>query len=359
MVCLHATDPATVYLSARARVDGLTVADVDRALYVTRSLVKHLAMRRTLFVVPRALLGAVQVGASERVADQERRRLVADVERAGVATDGQAWLEEASEAALAALSALGEATSSELRKAAPVLDVSILYAPDKSYGGNQALAPRILTVLSASGRVLRGSNAGGWTTSRPRWATTAHWLGEEPPRPSEREARAHVARRWLHTFGPARPEDLKWWLGSTVTAVRAALADIGAVEVELDGGAGVALPDDLDEVAAPDPWAALLPGLDPTTMGWQARDWYLGPHGPALFDGNGNAGPTAWWDGRIVGGWVQHDDGEVAVQLLEDPGADARAALDEEAARLGAWLGGVRVPPRFPSPLSRVKPGSA
>jgi hypothetical protein len=359
MVCLHATDPATVYLSARARVDGLTVADVDRALYVTRSLVKHLAMRRTLFVVPRALLGAVQAGASQRVAEQERRRLVADVERAGVATDGQAWLEEASEAALAALSALGEATSSELRKAAPVLDVSILYAPDKSYGGNQALAPRILTVLSASGRVLRGSNAGGWTTSRPRWATTAHWLGEEPPRPSERRARADVARRWLHTFGPARAEDLKWWLGSTVTAVRAALADIGAAEVELDGGAGVALPDDLDEVPPPDPWAALLPGLDPTTMGWQARDWYLGPHGPVLFDGNGNAGPTAWWDGRIVGGWVQHDDGEVEVQLLEDPGADARAALDHEAARLTAWLGGVRVPPRFPSPLARVKPASA
>lgn len=52
MVCLHGTDPATIYLSAHARVEGMTVADLDQALYVTRSVVKHLAMRRTLFVFP-------------------------------------------------------------------------------------------------------------------------------------------------------------------------------------------------------------------------------------------------------------------------------------------------------------------
>ncbi|MBA3719830.1 MAG: winged helix DNA-binding domain-containing protein, partial [Nocardioidaceae bacterium] len=50
VVCLHGTDPVTVYLSALARVDGMAMSDLDRALYVDRSLVKHLAMRRTLFV---------------------------------------------------------------------------------------------------------------------------------------------------------------------------------------------------------------------------------------------------------------------------------------------------------------------
>ena len=84
MVCLHGTDPATVYLSAWARVDGMTVADLDRALYVDRSLVKHLAMRRTLFVFPRETLAVAQAGASNRVADVERRRLIRDVERAGL-----------------------------------------------------------------------------------------------------------------------------------------------------------------------------------------------------------------------------------------------------------------------------------
>jgi DNA glycosylase AlkZ-like len=56
MVCLHATDAATVYISAWARVERIQVSDVERALYVERSLVKQLAMRRTLFVFPRETL---------------------------------------------------------------------------------------------------------------------------------------------------------------------------------------------------------------------------------------------------------------------------------------------------------------
>ncbi|WP_217560491.1 crosslink repair DNA glycosylase YcaQ family protein [Paenibacillus sp. GbtcB18] len=68
MVCLHGTDQPTVYLSAWARVDGMIVEDMDHALYVDRSLIKHLAMRRTLFVFPRELLRFAQAGASNRVA---------------------------------------------------------------------------------------------------------------------------------------------------------------------------------------------------------------------------------------------------------------------------------------------------
>ncbi|MGH8971015.1 MAG: DNA glycosylase AlkZ-like family protein, partial [Actinomycetes bacterium] len=103
MVCLHGTDPTTVYLSALARVDGMTTSDLERALYVDRSLVKHLAMRRTLFVFPRALLGFAQAGASDRIADGERRRLIREVERAGLHRNGERWLAEASKQVLAVL----------------------------------------------------------------------------------------------------------------------------------------------------------------------------------------------------------------------------------------------------------------
>ena len=88
-------------------------------------------------------------------------------------------------------------------------------------------------------------------------------------------------------------------------------------------------------------------------MGWFERDWYLGPYKAQLFDTNGNAGPTAWWDGRIVGGWRQHETGEVDLQLLEDVGKAGRRALEDEATRLTEWLGGTRVVARFPSPLSK------
>ena len=116
VACLHGTDPATVYLSAWARMDGMTVPDLDRALYADRSLVKHLAMRRTLFVFPRELLPFVQAGASNRVADAERRRLVKEVAAAGLHVDGEGWLADACEHVLAALAGGREASSSELRK---------------------------------------------------------------------------------------------------------------------------------------------------------------------------------------------------------------------------------------------------
>jgi len=355
VVCLHATDPATVYLSARARVDGLSVADVDHALYVERSLVRHLAMRRTLFVFPRDAMPDAQAGASRRVADAERRRLVREVEAAGLHADGERWLSEACAQVLAALGGGHEATSTQLRVAVPCLAGSMAYGEGKSWGGKVAVGPRVLTVLSAAGLVVRASNAGGWATSRPRWATTASWLGEEIAPVPETEGVAGLVARWLRRFGPGTAADIKWWLGSTVTAVRTALATLHAVEVDLDGRRGYVLPDDLEATEPVDPWAALLPPLDPTTMGWFEREWYLGPYKAQLFDMNGNAGPTTWWDGRIVGGWSQSPTGEVVVQLLEDVGADGRRAIEAEAARLTDWFGGVRVLPRFPSPLSRAE----
>lgn len=212
----------------------------------------------------------------------------------------------------------------------------------------------MLNCLSAAGEVVRATNRGPWHVSRPAWARTSTWLGAAPEAVPEREARAELVRRWLHAFGPATLADLKWWLGSTVTAARAALADVGAVEVSIEGaGPGYLLRDDLAGEPAAEPWAALLPALDPTTMGWQERAWYLGGHKAQIFDSTGNGGMTAWWDGRIVGGWNQHPSGEVYLQLLEDPGPAARVALDAEAARLTGWLDGVLLAPRFPSPLSR------
>ena len=354
MVCLHATDPATVYLSAWARVDGMKPADLERALYVDRSLVKHLAMRRTLFVFPRDLLAAAQAGASNRVADTERRRLIRDVERAGLHQEGEHWLTEASSEVLALLADGREATAAELRRELPALEGAITYGEGKSWGGQFPVGTRVLTTLSAAGQIVRASNDGRWSTSRPRWASMGSWLGEELLPPPEVVGVARLVERWLRVFGPGTAADLKWWLGSTVAAVRRALAELAAVEVELDGQTGYLLPDDLEETEPVEPWPMLLPPLDPTTMGWFERDWYLGPHRAQLFDTNGNAGPTVWWDGRIVGGWRQTDEGEVVLQLLEDVGSDGLQALEREAARLTNWFGGSRVLPRFPSPLSRT-----
>jgi hypothetical protein len=159
---------------------------------------------------------------------------------------------------------------------------------------------------------------------------------------------------WLRQFGPGTEADLVWWLGSTKAAVRRALADVEAVQVSLDGGGtGWVLPDDVDPTPDPGPWVALLPALDPTTMGWKERAFHLGEHADRVFDRNGNGGPAAWCDGRIVGVWCQRDDGAVEVVLAEEVGAAPRRALDAEAAELTAWLNGDVVRSVYLSPLAR------
>lgn len=358
VVALHATDPATIYLSARARVADMAVDDLEEALYADRSLVKQLAMRRTLWVVPREDLGAVQAGAGDRVAEAERRRLVRDVEKAGLRRDGSRWLARARREVLAALAGGREASASELREEIPLLRGSITYGEGRSWGGQAPVAPRVLTILSAAGEIVRASNDGAWTASRPRWAATERWLGEPLSRPGAGEGVAELVRRWLRGFGPGTESDLRWWLGSTLHTVRGALAEVGAVEVALEGGPGYVLPDDVEPVQDVEPWAALLPALDPATMGWLERDFYLGAHRAQLFDANGNGGATMWWDGRVVGGWTQDEGGEIVLQPLEDAGSDARRALDAEAERLGDWLGGLRVQSRFPSPLAKAAAGA-
>ncbi|BAH36436.1 winged helix DNA-binding domain-containing protein [Rhodococcus erythropolis] len=340
MTVLHATESATVYLSCWARVRSLDAADVDNALYDQRSLVKQLAMRRTLFTFPRDLLPAAWSSASARVANTERTRMAKDVVKAGIAVDGNDWLDRARAEVLTLLTDAPEGLSAlEVRQAVPMIDVKV-----EGSAGEIWSAPRVLTHLGATADIMRGTNTARFPVSRPLWTLTRHWLDDAPIDLESADGYREIVRRWLHSFGPGTEDDIVWWLGSTKTVVRAALAELEAVAVSLDGGdTGWLLPDDVATVCDPGPWAALLPVLDPTIMGWKNRDFYLGPHRNQLFDTRGNAGTTAWVDGRVVGCWIQDAAGVVHVRVLESVSADAQRALDAEAVRLTEWLGGVKI----------------
>jgi winged helix DNA-binding protein len=353
LVGLHGTDPATVYLAARARMGDPLVAAVERALYEDRALVRMLGMRRTMFVEPVELMPVVQAACTDAIAVQQRRLLLGMLAGSGLADDPAAWVEEVEKVALEALAARGEATATELAGDDPRLAQQIVVAAGKPYEGRQSVVTRILLLLAAEGRVVRGRPRGSWVSGQYRWSVVDAWLPGGMAEWSLADAQTELVRRWLAGFGPATIADVKWWTGLPMGQVRRAVAAAGAVEVDLDGTPGLVLADDLDPVPAPEPWAALLPALDPTTMGWAGRDFYLGPHRPVLFDRNGNAGPAVWWDGRVVGGWAQRRTGEVVLRLLEDVGADASAAIEADAARLADWLGPVRVTPRFRTPLER------
>ncbi len=352
LLVLHATDPASVYLAVAARSADLTPDAIGAALYEDRSLIRMLGMRRTMFVVPTGLASVVQHSSTAAVAQRLRRALVKEL--AAVVPHAESWLTDVEQSALAVLHERGAATSAQLAAAEPRLRTKLTYAEGKAYGGPTSINSRLLNMLSAQGRIVRGRTSGGWTGSLYQWAPIERWLPGGLPEVPVQDARVELVSRWLARFGPATVADIAWWTGWNLGDTRRALARVDTVPVDLGGTDGVILATDTEPVAEPDPWVAMLPALDPTAMGWSGRDFYLTPgHRAALFDRTGNIGPTVWLDGRIVGGWGQRADAGVAWRLLADIGSEAEAAVAAEAARLEAWMSGVRVIPKFRTPLER------
>ncbi|MFF5802282.1 winged helix DNA-binding domain-containing protein [Streptomyces sp. NPDC012746] len=349
VVALHATDAATVYLSARARLTEGSPATIEQAFYKDVSVVRLLSMRNTLFAVSAELAPYVDASTARGIAAKERRAFLKHLDEDGQSLDAD-WLARAEAAALAALDLQGASTGSQISAAVPALRQKITIGRGKKYETETGVATRVIRLLAADGRIRRDRPRGSWTSSQFRWVHTQ-------PRPAlpAAEARAEIARRWLHAYGPATEADLAWWTGWTLTDVRKALAAVGPDQVRLDDGS-IALvgPGDTGPEPAPEPWAALLPGLDPSGMGWADRSFHLDPaYRPALFDYAGNIGPTVWWNGEIVGGWAQRPDGEIVWRLLGAAGRAAETAISAEAARLAQWVGDARVTPRFRTPLER------
>lgn len=358
LVVLHATDPATVHLSVAARVPGSEVAGTESALYDDRTLIRMLGMRRTVFVAPTGFAPVIQAACTDDIAIKQRKLLVRHLTEAGIAGDAEAcgqWLRAVEESTATALTLRGSATANELSADEPRLRSRLAMATGKAYATQPYVTSRVLFQLSADGRIVRGRPLGTWLSGQHQWSPTENWLpdgfGHKPPAD---EARTALAKAWLASFGPGTLADLQWWTGWTLGQTRKALAGVDAVEVDLDGTTGYVLPGDEEPSPEVEPWVAFLPGLDPTPMGWKDRAWYLGEHKTKLFDATGNIGPTIWSDGRIVGGWGQPESGEVRYQLLEDVGRETAAAVESEAARWTTWLVGVRVTPRFRSPLEKL-----
>lgn len=359
MTALHSTEPTTPYLSLHARVGSLTVGDVSSAIYGERSLVRVMAMRRTLWIVERDLVAAVAGSAGRRVADAQRRGTVKEAAELSERL-GPDWIETSSARIIECLTGR-ELSSRQLREELPDIGGTFTAAPGTKWSAEVPIMTRLLVILSASGEIVRASNDGHWRISKPLWTSMSSWLGEPVAPTSVDEGYAEIVRRLLWTFGPVTEDDLVWWLGGTKGAVRAGLASASALEVSLDDGStGWVLPDDTADLEAPaatDPWVALLPTLDPTTMGWRDRAFYLDPvHTPYLFDRAGNGGSTVWVDGRIVGCWVQDADERVRPILLEAISGDARRLLDIEVARLDEFLGGEHITNVFASPQMKHQP---
>lgn len=353
MVGLHSSDPATVFLSVRARMPEPTIAAVEEALYLERTVARVLGMRRTMFVVPIELVPILDQGVVAAMVDRERRRLAGYIEGAGIAGDGSKWVDRVKNETTKALRARGTAIAAELKADVPELGEKIVFGEGKKWGGAVGVSTRILFLLATEGTIVRARPRGSWLSSQYRWALRDEWVSGQPAIPTPADARRDLLSAWLRSYGPGSLTDIRWWTGWTKAYAVEALHKLETTVVGDAAEPLYALAGDDEETPATPEWASLLPALDPTPMGWKEREWYLGGHTKALFDRNGNIGPTIWLNGRIVGGWAVTAPDDVTIAMLEPATSDQERLILAEVSSVVEFLEGAVVIPRFRTPLEK------
>jgi DNA glycosylase AlkZ-like len=311
LLAVQGQDPRGFRLAIRARTQGLTAGDVDRALSEDRTLVVTWLNRGTLHLVRSEDYPWLQALTTPPLSTSAARRL----RQEGVSP---ATADRALAAIEAALADQGPLTRLQLRERLDGAGVRT---------SGQALI-HLLFLAALRGIAVRGPMIG----KQHAYVLVHDWLAAQ--KPVEREpALAELARRYLVGHGPADERDLARWAGLPLRDARAGLKAIAAELEELDGGlVRLARP----RLPAKVPPPRLLGAFDPVLLGWASREWVLGPH-TQLVTRNGLFHPFVLVGGRAVGRW-RLPRGKVTLDPFEAVPGAAGAALQAEAADVERFL---------------------
>ena len=313
LLAVQGQDPRGARLAVRARSDGLTAADVDRALSEERSLLIAWLNRGTLHLVRSEDYPWLHALTTPPLFTSATRRLVQegvspDAAERGVSTIQRALGEE------------GPLTRLQLRERLEVAGV-----PTEG----QALI-HLLFLTTLRGIAVRGPMVGG----HHAYVLVGDWLGRLQP--VDRDvALAELARRYLVGHAPADDRDLARWAGLPLRDARAGLAAIAPELVEReDGLVHLAARPPVAEVPPP----RLLGAFDPVLLGWTSREAVLGPH-TQLVTTNGIFRPFAMVNGRAVATW-KLNRGKVTIEPLGRIAKQASAALAADAGDVERFMAG-------------------
>lgn len=313
LLAVQGQDPRGARLSVRARTEGLSSADVDRALTDDRSILITWLNRGTLHLVRSEDYPWLQALTTPPLFTANARRLSQEGVDPAAAEHGVAVVERS-------LAEEGPLTRDELRE-------RISRAGVRTAG--QALV-HVLMLSCLRGLAVRGPMVGG----QHAFALVRDWLGE--PEPVDRDrALAELARRYLAGHGPATDRDLARWAG---LPLRDARAGLNAIASELDQGTHGLVDLTGRPPAAEVPPPRLLGPFDPVLLGWTSREPLLGPH-RELVTVNGIFRPFALVRGRAVATWSM-PGGDVVLQPFGRLSRRDTAALSADAADVSRFLGG-------------------
>jgi hypothetical protein len=312
LLAVQGQDPRGARLAIRARSEGLTASDVDRALNERALLITWLN-RGTLHLVRSEDYPWLQALTAPRLATSSARRLAQE----GLAPDAA---ERGMRAIERALTEEGPLTRIQLRE--------LLVAAGVRTEGQTLL--HLLFAASLRGIAVRGPMVG----REHAYVLVRDWLPTHKPIDRER-ALQELARRYLAGHGPAGERDLAKWAGLPLRDARVGLSAIASELTEREDGL-------LDlargEEAAELPPPRLLGSFDPVLHGWVSREPMLVEKEP-IITLNGVFRPFALVRGRAVAVWSMRA-GEIALQPFGRLTRADTAALRADALAVAAYLDG-------------------
>ena len=312
---------------------GATRADIQRALWVDRTLVKTFGPRGTVHLLATADLpmwtGALSVLPSSAPMFPEPVRFTPEQAEEVIAAIGSALAE-------------AELTVDELTDA--LRDRVGPWAVERTMPAFQDLWPRWRQLTSTAAH--RGVLCFGPDRGRNVTYTNPHrWLPGFVPEDGAAALRALV-RRYLHAYGPATPQHFARWLA--IPPRRAAeVFDEMADElerVELEGAPAWTLAGDTATPQQAPPGIRLLPYFDAFVVAGQPRALlFPGAAATRALTPSGQAGnyPVLLVDGVVGGVWHQRRSGRRLVITVEPIAALStrqRRQLDDEVALVGAVM---------------------
>jgi hypothetical protein len=330
VVGIQAQEKPAAALSLRARRRGLTTADIERALYEDRSLVRTWCMRGTLHYVATEDLPWLLAlcGPTFATRGPEPRRLAAwgldnDAAEAAVETIGAILADE------------GPLTKQGITEALVARGVDV---DPKTQAPWFLIRRAALRGVVCEVAPIDGKNA---YDLLDEWVDLADAPGYE-------EALTILARRYLAAYGPATRADFGAWCGLYATDVKTAWASLAdeSHEVPAPGGMASVLDTtedvDLDDPLVPFPHVRLLGGYDSYLLAY-AKENRVIPNDKEshLWPGGGIIRPVVVRDGWTAGIWRL--DRSRATTVLEVTPLTSlesfRAQLETEASDVGRFLG--------------------
>ena len=329
----HAQVLSAAELSIGRRIAGATRADVQRALWDDRTLVKTFGPRGTVHLLPTADLpmwtGALSVLPSSVPLHPEPVRFAAEQADEVIAAIGDALAD-------------AELTVDELTDA--IAERAGRWAVERTMDAFQDKWPRWRQLTSTAAH--RGVLCFGANKGRSVTYTNPHrWLPGFRPEDGDAALRTLIAR-YLHAYGPATPQHFAKWLNIPPRHAVALFDHLaGDLEpVDLDGAPAWTAAGDTATPQEPPPGIRMLPYFDAFVVASQPRQLlYPGAAATRVLTPSGQAGnyPVLLVDGIVGGLWHQRRSGAkvaITVEPLHELTASQRRQLDDEVDLVGAVL---------------------